>query len=216
MSSPGASRDDPIPISLVAHQVFCPRRAWLEAALSLTTSPTTADVCACRRSSRATATESSSASLSWSGGRRSWCVSGRRSRRSLTLRSTPCSSAIWAPCRATSTAGSTSSGAAGRSPTTVCLSSDAGPASGPVTRLPRSSARATDARSGWGLMRVRSLRDASRRPRLNVWRQVCAPVSSVETQLQRLPGAAFIEGGSRWTRAPTAGTVAAPSWRCLH
>ncbi|MGH3908342.1 MAG: hypothetical protein ACRDTE_29780 [Pseudonocardiaceae bacterium] len=23
---------DPLPISLVAHQVFCPRRAWLEAA----------------------------------------------------------------------------------------------------------------------------------------------------------------------------------------
>ena len=30
MSGPGAS--PPIPISLVAHQVFCPRRAWLEAA----------------------------------------------------------------------------------------------------------------------------------------------------------------------------------------
>ena len=30
MSSP-ASGEDPIPISLVAHQVFCPRRAWLEA-----------------------------------------------------------------------------------------------------------------------------------------------------------------------------------------
>ena len=29
-SRPGS--EDPIPISLVAHQVFCPRRAWLEAA----------------------------------------------------------------------------------------------------------------------------------------------------------------------------------------
>jgi hypothetical protein len=24
-------RPDPVPISLVAHHVFCPRRAWLEA-----------------------------------------------------------------------------------------------------------------------------------------------------------------------------------------
>ncbi|HVA85415.1 MAG TPA: CRISPR-associated endonuclease Cas1, partial [Candidatus Saccharimonadales bacterium] len=32
MTAPAASRDDPIPISLVAHHVFCPRRAWLEAA----------------------------------------------------------------------------------------------------------------------------------------------------------------------------------------
>lgn len=32
MTRSAVSSDDPIPISLVAHQVFCPRRAWLEAA----------------------------------------------------------------------------------------------------------------------------------------------------------------------------------------
>ena len=30
--APYSAADAPIPISLVAHQVFCPRRAWLEAA----------------------------------------------------------------------------------------------------------------------------------------------------------------------------------------
>ena len=31
MSTATTGRDDPVPISLVAHHVFCPRRAWLEA-----------------------------------------------------------------------------------------------------------------------------------------------------------------------------------------